>query len=64
MLAGIGILCLAGRSGHICGHICAEEQEGQLGVVHEDITGAGDLVDSIVTAQLPGIDRVCSHPLQ
>ena len=60
----IAVLRLAGRSDHIGGHCSLEQLEGQLGIVNEDITGAGDGLNGVVTAQLPGIDRVSCHPVQ
>ena len=41
-----------------------KQQEGQFGVVYVDIAGSGDGLDRVVTAQLPGVNRVLFHPLE
>ena len=46
------------------GHLLVKQQEGQLGIVHEHVAGAGDGLDRVVTAQLPGIYGVFLHPLE
>ena len=43
---------------------CAQQQEGQLGIVHKDVAHAGDGLDSVIAAQLPGIYRIFLHPFQ
>ena len=64
MLAIYGILGLSGRGGHIVGDLGAKQQESQLGIVNEDITGTGDGLNRVVAAQLPGINGVFFHPLE
>ena len=54
----------AGGAGVVGRDLAAEHHEGQLGVVHEHITGAGDGLNRIVSAQLPGVNGVFFHPLQ
>ena len=54
----------AGGAHQVLGNLRAEQQEGQFGIVHKDISGAGDGLDRVITAQLPGVHRVFFHPLQ
>ena len=55
---------LAGRRNHVGRHSFIKQQECQFGIVNEDVTGTGDGLNRVVTAQLPGINRVFCHPLQ
>ena len=64
MIAGVGVLGLAGGRGHIGRDLRAEEQESKLRIVHEHITGAGDGLNRVVTAHFPGVDRVFLHPVK
>ncbi len=59
-----GVSLTVGGSGIVCRNNCTEELEDQLGIVNKDVTGTGDGLDSIITAQLPGVHRVFFHPLQ
>ena len=61
---GVGFVSIAGRGGHAGRDFLAEEQEGQLGIVNKNVTGAGDLLHNVITGQLPGIDGVFCHPVQ
>ena len=54
----------AGGGGHVGGNFPVIQQEGQLRVVNEDVTGAGDGFHGVVAAQLPGVDGVGDDPLQ
>ena len=64
VLAVDSILRLSGGSGHGVGDIFVEEKECILGVVDEDIAGAGDGLNRVVAAQLPGVNGIVLHPLQ
>ena len=61
---GSAVLSFAGGSGHAGGNFAAEENVSQLGIVNEDITGAGDRLHRVITAHFPSINRVFFHPLQ
>ena len=58
-----GAGCLTGGSCHRIGDALTEQQECKFGIVHEYITGTGDGLNRVVTAQLPGIDGIFGHPL-
>ena len=57
------IFSLSGGSIHF-GNILTKEQEGQFGIVNENITGTGDGLDRVITAQFPSINGVFFHPPQ
>ena len=55
---------LAGGRLVVVGDILIEQQERQLGIVHEHVTGAGDGLNDVVTAQFPRIHGVLFDPIQ
>ena len=64
MLAADSAGSFAGGSGHQRRHIRAEQQERKFGIVNEDVAGAGNGLNGVVTTQLPGIHGVQLHPQQ
>ena len=48
----------------ILGDLGTEHHEDQFGIVHEHVAGAGDGLNGVVAAQLPGVHGVLLHPLQ
>ena len=63
IMAALFTACARGRS-HIRGNLFAEEKESKLGIVNEDVTCTRDGFYRVVTAKLPGINRVSFHPLE
>ena len=59
-----GVRTLTGGSGVIGGNLCTQQQEAQFGVVNENVTGAGDGLDRVVTTHFPSVNGVLFHPLQ
>ena len=54
----------AGGGGVVRGNGLAKELEGQLGIVHEDVADAGDVLHNVVAAHLPGVHGILTHPIE
>ena len=55
---------LSGGRSVILRHSLVKQQEGQLGIVYEYVTGTGDRFHRVVATQLPGIHGIFFHPLE
>ncbi len=63
IVTGVQLPGFAGGSG-VIGDLGTEQHEGQLGIVNKHVAGAGDGLNGVVAAQLPGVHGVGLHPLQ
>ena len=59
-----GTAALSGGRIVVRRNVLIKQQEGQFGIVHEHVTGAGDRLNGVVTTQFPGVNGVLFHPLQ